>query len=240
MKLDIFQFSHILFDIEGTVAPISFVHEVLFPYAYEKMESFINNFFISENIFLQIQKENKFDYETGSYPFLIESPHEKAKIIHYLRYLIQIDRKSTPLKEIQGEIWRVGYENGEIQSKIYLDALKFFKHIHARGLKASIYSSGSVLAQKLIFQYSDKGDLRNFFSHYFDTTIGPKKEKESYLKIAQVLELESSKIVFFTDVLAEAKAAQEAGIFPVILKRPTNPPQGEHAFLTIEDFYELI
>lgn len=240
MKLDILKFSHILFDIEGTVAPISFVHEVLFPYAYERIENYINNFFISENTFLQIQKENQFDYETKTYPFLIESPHEKTKIAHYLRYLIQIDRKSTPLKEIQGEIWKFGYENGEIQSKIYLDALKFFKHIHARGLKASIYSSGSVLAQKLIFQYSDKGDLRNFFSHYFDTTIGGKKEKESYVKIAKVLELEPSQILFFTDVLAEAQAASDAGVFPVILKRPANPPQGEHSFLEIEDFYELM
>ncbi len=240
MNLNIFNFYHILFDIEGTVAPISFVQEVLFPYAYEKMESFINTQGISENIFTQLQKENEFDYQTGTYPFLIESSYEKQKIIHYLKYLIQIDRKSTPLKEIQGEIWKLGYEKGEIQSKIYLDAVKFFKHIYARGLKASIYSSGSVLAQKLIFQYSDKGDLRNFFTHYFDTTIGQKKEKESYLKIANSLNLEPKQIVFFTDVLAEAQAASDAGIFPIILKRPANPHQGEHSFSEIEDFYELM
>lgn len=240
MKLDILKFSHVLFDIEGTVAPISFVHEVLFPYSYEQMEEFIFNYNFPEEIFSMLQKENQFDYETGAYPFFIESVHDKSKIIHYLRYLITRDRKSTPLKEIQGEIWKKGYESGAIQSKIYLDALKFFKHIHSRGLKASIYSSGSVLAQKLIFQYSDKGDLRNFFTHYFDTTVGSKREKESYTKIAQILELEPEKIVFFTDVVAEAEAAYATGIFPVILKRVNNPPQGEHSFHDIADFYELM
>lgn len=240
MKLDIFKFSHILFDIEGTVAPISFVHEVLFPYAYENMEKYISENSISENIFLQLKKENQFDYEMGTYPFLIETIHDKSKIIHYLRHLIQIDRKSTPLKEIQGEIWKRGYEKGEIKSKIYTDAFKFFKHIQSRGFKASIYSSGSVLAQKLIFQFSDKGDLRSFFSHYFDTTIGHKKEKESYLKIAECLELQPKQILFFTDVLAEAQAASQAEVTPVILKRPSNPPQGEHEFLEIVDFYELL
>lgn len=240
MKIDILKFDHILFDIEGTVAPISFVHDVLFPYAYEKMEDYILNTNLSENIFFQLQKENQFDYEIGNYPFLIESIHEKSKLIHYLRYLIQVDRKSTPLKEIQGEIWKQGYENGEIQSKIYLDALKFFKHIHTRGIKASIYSSGSVLAQKLIFQYSDKGDLRNFFSHYFDTTIGHKKEKESYIKISKLLELNPEKILFFTDVKLEAEAASTAKLTAVLVKRPSNPAQGEHSFIEIEDFYELM
>lgn len=240
MNITIHNFSHVLFDIEGTVAPIHFVHEVLFPYAFANLEEYLFKKGVPENVTDSLLEENRFDLETGAYPLRIEHLDDYKRVAHYLQHLIRVDRKSTALKEIQGKIWEIGYTKGEIKSQIFSDAVKFFVYLKARGIKSSIYSSGSILAQKLIFKYSDKGDLSNYFYHYFDTTTGPKRNAESYVKIAQVLGLDSSKIVFFTDVVEEASAAKEAGMEAVILKRPGNPPIVEHKFIEIEDFFVFL
>ncbi len=240
MSFQLTQFYHVLLDIEGTVAPIHFVHQVLFPYSLEHIEEYLLRNGIPEIVVDSLLEENRKDVETGVYPLRIDHLDDYKRVANYLKYLIQIDRKSTALKEIQGKIWEIGYTRGEIKSQIFSDTVKFFVYLKARNIPISIYSSGSILAQKLIFQYSDKGDLQSYISNYFDTTTGPKKSPESYVAIAQNINLNPSKIVFFTDVVEEAKAAKQAGMEVVIVKRPTNPPQPPHDFYEIEDFFSLI
>jgi enolase-phosphatase E1 len=240
MNIKILDYKHVLFDIEGTVAPIHFVHEVLFPYAFSNIESYLKQNGIPEHIVDSLLKENAFDVETNSYPLRIDHIDDYNRITHYLQHLIRIDRKSTSLKEIQGRVWEQGYTKGEIKSQIFSDAVKFFVYLKARSIKASIYSSGSILAQKLIFQYSDKGNLLGYFHSFFDTTTGPKKVSTSYEQIAQDLGLDPRSILFFTDVVEEAKAAQEINMPAVILKRPGNPPQPAHDLPEIEDFFVFL
>ena len=73
-----------------------------------------------------------------------------------------------------------------------------------------IFSSGSVLAQKLLFGSTAAGDLTRFLRAYFDTTTGPKNAPESYLRIAEALALEAPNILFISDIAKELDAARDA------------------------------
>jgi enolase-phosphatase E1 len=140
------------------------------------------------------------------------------------------DRKITPLKDLQGLIWRTGYESGELRSHVYEDAVRGLRRWHAAGLRLYVYSSGSIPAQQLLFAYTRDGDLRPLFSGYFDTTTGPKLESLSYGRITAVLGLPPRSIVFLSDHPGETGAAAEAGLQTVLLVREESPPvQGEFA-----------
>ncbi|MEP6904203.1 MAG: acireductone synthase, partial [Actinomycetota bacterium] len=128
----------------------------------------------------------------------------------------------TPLKSLQGKIWQKGYESGELESVLFPDVLRAFERWKMQAKTIAIYSSGSVLAQKLIFKYSNFGDLGDFIAKYFDTNIGGKKEPESYRKIAEELGLNANEILFVADVSAELDAAAEAGFQTVLSIREGN------------------
>lgn len=157
----------------------------------------------------------------------------------YCKYLVSVDRKSGPLKEIQGRIWKIGYESGELKSLMFSDVPEFLKRIQSSRKKAAVYSSGSVQAQKLIFQYSESGDLTKYFSGYFDTAVGGKRESASYSKIAKELGVEPRKILFFTDIKEEADAAIGADLRAAVLERPGNSKQPEHPYLKLTSFETL-
>lgn len=237
---------HNLLDIEGTTAPIAFVHEILFPYAKERIHTFLKNYHFSEEKWKEILGEYQKDVSAND-PSLMQklaldpakaklSPNEMPKelpkdlLSFYFEFLIEKDRKFGPLKEIQGKIWKKGYESGEIKSTVYGDVPVFLKKAIQEGIQNHVYSSGSVEAQILIYQYSALGDLREYFTTYFDTAVGGKREKESYLKIANTLGVSPDEIRFFTDIVEEAEAASGAGLDVVILNRPGNLPQKVHSF----------
>ena len=162
-------------------------------------------------------------------------------IVEYLRFLIDRDRKSTALKAVQGQIWRDGYESGVLRGEVFDDVKPAFERWKAQDLTIAIFSSGSVLAQKLIFKFSDAGDLTPFISNYFDTTTGAKKEAESYHKIAAALSFPPVEILFVSDVVHELDAAARAGMQTRLSIRPNNPPIDEptiHA--AIQSFDEII
>ncbi|HNC01597.1 MAG TPA: acireductone synthase, partial [Leptospiraceae bacterium] len=186
MKLE--NYSACLFDIEGTTTPISFVHDKLFPYSRDKMESFLLSQKLEPHIITELIEENKKDFSEGTFSApILGSDHvvNLQILVSYLHYLIRVDRKSKPLKEIQGKIWKTGYEKGELKSEIFADVLPFFKKLHERKIPIAIYSSGSIEAQKYIFQYSNYGNLTKYISYYFDTNIGNKRESKSYVEIAR-------------------------------------------------------
>jgi enolase-phosphatase E1 len=211
----------ILLDIEGTTTPIDFVHETLFPFAVERIENYVEvNFarLAAEISQLKIEHSNEAVYNA---PFDMTSP---PSVSRYLRYLIDIDRKSKPLKSIQGKIWQQGYESGDIKSEIFDDVLPAFERWQREGRMITIYSSGSVLAQKLLFKYTKYGDLSAFISYYFDTNTGGKREEQSYWRIASSLNLPPDAICFVSDVPAELSAARGAGLCAALSVRPGNAP----------------
>ncbi|PJZ83094.1 acireductone synthase [Leptospira harrisiae] len=233
---------HNLLDIEGTTAPIAFVHQVLFPYAKKHITRFLKDFQFSElqrkEIQSEFEKDSALREESFLSRFFKSNSHTKMETIvfsqdlipSYFEYLIEKDRKFGPLKEIQGKIWKEGYESGEIKSIVYSDVPGFLKTAMDSGIKNHVYSSGSVEAQILIYQYSELGDLRNYFESYFDTAVGGKREKTSYENIAHELRSQPDQIRFFTDIVEEAEAAKAIGMDVVILNRPGNIPQKPHPF----------
>src|SRR5262249_36184556 len=143
----------------------------------------------------------------------------------YLHWLIDIDRKSTPLKSLQGLIWQAGYASGELRSEIFDDVPPAFARWREQGTAIGIFSSGSVLAQKLLFAHTRAGDLTPFMQAYFDTNTGAKKEAESYRRIAAELRRPPREILFLSDVTAELDAAQTAEMQTALSVRPGNAAQ---------------
>ncbi|TGK00254.1 acireductone synthase [Leptospira langatensis] len=223
-----------LFDIEGTTTPIEFVHKVLFPYSVQNFGSFfLEN--KEEGFVKDLISASKNEPEYGK-----EVSASSGSLAEFCKFLVSKDRKLGILKEIQGRIWKKGYESGELKSTIFSDVPSFLERIAKAGKRAAVYSSGSVEAQVLIYKYCEAGDLTPYFESYFDTAIGGKKESASYTRIAERLSISPSSITFFTDIKEEADAAFAAGVHPVILSRPGNHPQAEHSYEVLQDFGSLL
>ena len=210
----------ILLDIEGTTTPIAFVHDVLFTYARNHVREFLTANADQEEVRADVallHDEHAGDVSKGRNP--------PPLVADYVEWLIAQDRKSTGLKSLQGKIWRQGYLEGTLKSQVFADVAPAFERWHARGLSISIFSSGSVLAQKLLFAHTEAGDLTRFIDDYFDTNAGKKGEAESYRRIAKEMKLPATEILFVSDVVDELDAASEAGMRTVLSVREGNAPQ---------------
>jgi len=198
----------IVMDIEGTISSLTFVKDVLFPYARQHIAAYVrDNAATLEPLFADIRQiEGKPELD-------IEG------IITTLIGWIDADRKITPLKELQGRIWKTGFEQQAFKGHIYADAAERLRAWHAAGIPLYIYSSGSVAAQKLLFGFSEYGDFTTILSGYFDTTTGPKLEAASYTLIAQKLALPPADILFLSDHAGEVTAARAAGYQVALLDR---------------------
>ena len=206
-------------DIEGTTSSISFVKEVLFPYAAAHMATFLREHWDEPAVQEQI---HALAADTGED---VATADDADRI---LQQWIREDRKATPLKALQGMIWKAGYQSGAYTAHLYPDTAPALRRWHDAGLPLYVYSSGSIAAQKLFFGYSDAGDLTPLFSGYFDTTTGMKQEVESYRKIAAAISLPASEIVFLSDIEGELNAAREAGFQTVLLDRDGKAPACSH------------
>jgi enolase-phosphatase E1 len=131
------------------------------------------------------------------------------------------DRKITPLKDLQGLIWQEGFRKGLFKAPLYQDAFEFFLNMKGKGLPIYVYSSGSIQAQRLFFEFSEFGDIRYLFSGFYDTKIGSKKEYESYLKIADDIKVSPEHILFLTDIKDECRASEQAGLLTIQVRRET-------------------
>ncbi len=156
---------------------------------------------------------------------------------NYLKFLIEVDRKSTSLKSIQGKIWQAGYESGELKSVMFEDVPQAFERWKREGKTIAIFSSGSVLAQKLIFKYSNFGDLSGFIDDYFDTNVGAKKESQSFENIAGKLRVRNGEILFISDISEELNAARKAGLEAFLCIREGNASVSDnHGYQIIFSF----
>ena len=211
----------IVTDIEGTTTSISFVFDVLFPYARKHIAGFVRSNLDTPAVQRELDAINREVGQTLSTDQAIEQ----------LLDWIDQDRKVTPLKSLQGMIWKQGYLDGQFTGHVYPDAAEYLRKWHDEGIKLYVYSSGSIAAQKLLFGHSDLGDLTPLFSGYFDTTIGMKRESSSYQRIANELALDAGQILFLSDTVEELDAAVDAGMRTAWLVRnhrhmtgPGHPP----------------
>ena len=209
----------IVTDIEGTTSSLSFVKEVLFPYARQHLPAFVT---AHQN---DVAVKVLLDDARQTVAAELDTP---ALIDQFIDW-IDSDQKITALKSLQGLIWEAGYQQGDFKGHIYEDATRCLKAWHQQGLALYVYSSGSVQAQKLLFGFSEAGDLTPLFSGYFDTHIGGKREVASYQNIIDALQLPAEQIVFLSDIREELDAARQAGLQTVWLVRDQAiDPQAEH------------
>ncbi len=193
----------VLVDIEGTTSSITFVHDVLFPYARAKLPEFVRAHCDASEVQAEL--------EATAAQARLDAADTEAIIATLLAW-IDADEKATPLKSLQGMIWEAGYREGAFRAHLYPDSAPALTAWHDAGLPLYVYSSGSIHAQQLFFGHSEAGDLRHLFSGFFDTTSGHKREAESYANIARSLELPPEQILFLSDVPEELDAAHAAGL----------------------------
>lgn len=219
----------ILTDIEGTTTSVSFVYEILFPY-------FRNNIEKLKELTAHIDVKEAFDQtiQLAEKEGIIISNNDQ--IIQQLLTWSLADKKITPLKTLQGILWEEGYKSGEIKGHVYSDVAPNLVKWKSNGIQLGVFSSGSVAAQKLIFGYSENGDLTPNFSAYFDTKTGGKREVETYTKISNELKIKPENILFLSDIREELEAADEAGFQTIQLVREGNVADWK---TTVNNFNEI-
>ena len=218
----------LLTDIEGTITRVSFVKDILFPYAAKKLAAFVNAH----------QQDPIVAQQIAAVKTLIDKPNASTdEVISTLLEWIDADKKITPLKQLQGLIWQTGYENGDFTGHIYPDAYDFLVAQQHAGQQLYVYSSGSVKAQHLIFHYSDFGDIRPLFTDYFDTKVGAKQEPSAYENIIEQLPFAANEVLFLSDIVTELDAAKSVGIKTLHLIRDGQPSSPAHNF--INDFSQF-
>jgi enolase-phosphatase E1 len=225
----------ILTDIEGTTSSISFVKDVLFPYARRELPRFV--------------RERGNDPAVRRWLDAVAAENgglcEDAMIVETLQGMIDQDRKHTALKALQGMIWEEGYRSRDFTAHMYADVAPQLRHWHAAGHRLAVYSSGSVPAQRLLFGNSDAGDLLPLFDGFFDTEVGHKRDADSYRLIADRLNRSTGDILFLSDVVEELDAARDAGMRTVLLDRREDYPEprlddiGTHGHVRVESFADI-
>ena len=231
----------VVLDIEGTTTPMAFVHEVLFPYARTHLAGFLRDpahADLFDELAPRFENERRAESSDAGAPDWNDEDRLNSVTV-YAGWLMDLDRKSPALKALQGKIWEGGYRSGQIRGAVYADVPVAMKRWHEAGLLVAIYSSGSVLAQRLIFSMTDEGDLTPYISHFFDTAVGPKKSADSYRAIASALAREPAHILFVSDVAEELDAAREAGFRVVLAVRPDHFPPNPAGYDTAETFDSL-
>ncbi len=215
----------VLIDIEGTTTPVSFVHDKLFPYARAGMAAFLAERARDEAVAHELAEVRRMQPD--------------APELETLLAWMDRDAKLTPLKALQGMIWRAGYAAGDLQGELYPDVAPALRRWTTMGLRLFVYSSGSVEAQKLIFEHSVAGDLVPLFSGFFDTRVGGKRDAESYGRLAIGMNLPPIEVLFLSDVEEELDAAATAGLRTCQLVRENDGTVASDRHETARNFAEI-
>ncbi|RCS49143.1 acireductone synthase [Bremerella cremea] len=233
----------ILLDIEGTTSSVSFVYDVMFPFVLRELDNYLECAWNAPELSPVL---DQIAQDAGHQSFLAwtadltDESSRRERVASEIRRLMADDVKATGLKQLQGMIWKDGFERGELVAQVYQDVPEALEAWTSAGLRVYIYSSGSIAAQKLFFGHSEAGNLLPYFSGHFDTTTGPKKETQSYLTIAAEIGEAGEKVLFISDVTAELDAAREAGMETRLSIRPGNKPVEEgHGHEPIASFSQV-
>lgn len=218
----------IIVDTAGTTTDLNFIQDVLFPYSKTAMADFL----------AQNQNNALVDYCISDVKDIALEPDASLeRVTEILCQWIDEDRKATPLKTLQGLIWKQGYAKSDFKGHIYPDFIDNIDRILAANIRIYSFSSGSVDAQKLLFSHTDAGNLTDKFSGHFDTRTGNKLDKQAYSNICNTISLKPKQLVFISDNIDELKAADSAGLNTVWLNRGESKPC---KFKTINQFDELV
>ena len=242
----------ILLDIEGTTSSISFVYDVMFPFARRELRSYLDANWNSEKLKSACDQlaadaghaslsawTNAARDEDSNHRSTGETEFQKQLVVDEVTRLMDNDVKSTGLKAIQGLVWKSGFESGEMKAHLYADVRPAIQRWCETGIDVRIYSSGSIAAQKLFFGHTVEGNLLGCFRGHYDTTTGPKRELESYQTIASHMEIDPSKILFLSDVDAELDAASNAGMQTGLCIRPGNAEVVDSRHPSIDSFEQV-
>jgi enolase-phosphatase E1 len=219
----------VLVDVEGTTSSIAFVKDHLVPYARSRIPDYVRAH--ADAIQDILDEVRRIEGDAS-----LEAPQLVAVLLRWM----DEDRKFTPLKTLQGLVWRQGFDSGALCAPVYEDALRALGRWRDRGARLYVYSSGSVAAQRLLFSHTEQGDLTPLFSGYFDTTVGSKLEVESFRTIARRIGLPAEAIFFLSDHTGEIDAARAAGMQAVWVNRePHSAPRGGPCGIRSFDEIEL-
>ena len=236
----------VLLDIEGTTTPMSFVFDVLFPYARSHLRRHLEQHASSPEhsvLFDRLRQEHLSDHAAGeTVPPWVDTPlaARLASVANYIEWLMDRDRKSTSMKQLQGKIWEEGYRRGELVGAVFDDVPGALERWQRQDVQIGIFSSGSVLAQQLLFRNSSAGDLTRFVGWYFDTTVGTKTDSQSYRRIANTMRIPAGAILFISDSPRELDAARETGMQTMFSVRGGHQRAPEDRYALIRSFEELV
>jgi enolase-phosphatase E1 len=236
----------ILLDIEGTMTPVTFVTDVLFPFARTHLGAYLRHHDGEpdhEALLARLRQEHALALRAGeAVPLWADEPRagRQAAVIAFVEWLMDRDRKSTALKELQGNIWESGYRRGELVGEVFPDVRPAFQRWRDRQLHVAIFSSGSVLAQQLLLRHSSAGDLTGFVGRYFDTRSGTKGDPDSYRRIAHEIGVSVDAVLFLSDSTRELDAARTATMQTRLAVRAGNAPAPpDHGYECIRSFDEV-
>lgn len=239
----------VVLDIEGTTTPIAFVYDVLFRFARAHLREYLVErptdalpalALLREEWSRDVaQRVGPPDWSWPETEGAAAALQSTAGAAAYIEWLMDRDRKSAGLKDLQGLIWARGYRQGVLKGEVFPDVPAALARWRAASVDVAIYSSGSELAQRLLFAHTPQGDLTSRFCRFFDIRVGSKLSAESYRRIAHELGRPTSRILFISDVTTELDAANEAGCQVLLCMRPGNRPQGVHTFPVVTTFEEI-
>lgn len=236
----------VVLDIEGTTTPIAFVYDVLFPYARRNLRDFLSTHGptgLLGEVETQLREEHAADVARGDAPPPLPTDVTSGNAVDlepYLLWLMDRDRKSPGLKLLQGLVWQRGFADGTLRGELFPDVAPALARWRSESIDVAIYSSGSVLAQRLIFGHTPDGDLTSSISQFFDATIGPKRSADSYRAIASELRHSPDELLFLSDVHAELSAARAAGFHAMLCVRPGNPEPAREDEISVGSFDDIV
>jgi enolase-phosphatase E1 len=218
----------IVVDTAGTTTDLNFIKDTLFAYSVKALPDFL--------------KENESNVLVDNCicdvkDIALEPDADLDRVVEILQQWVEEDRKATPLKTLQGLIWKQGYARGEFTGHIFPDFIEAIERIKQNNMRIYSFSSGSAEAQKLLFSHSDAGDLTPHFDGHFDTRTGNKLFKQAYCNIINTISLAPKQVLFISDVVEELKAAEEAGMRTMQMVRSQDQRTGSHK--QIASFEEL-
>ncbi len=230
----------IILDIEGTTVPFEFVHSDMFRYVKDHVGHFLNE---NHDPYIASLTDKIIDEYAGTGNFLKNRDSAGNKSVEYMSEvickLVDRDSKFGPFKELEGMIWKKGFENGTLLAKVYKDACEKMIQWNEKGKDIFIYSSGSIQSQKLLFSHTEWGDLTPYISGFFDTSMGDKKNPDSYSKILDATGKNGENVLFLSDVEEELMAAFESNINVILVNRDGNDYKKSRNFKIISSFNEL-
>ena len=242
LPIEASQIRVILLDIEGTTTPVDFVYKTLFPYASRKLESFLQEhaqYPEIQSLIQDLHEQHDADLRRGLEPPCWLDDSKEAGLhssVTYAQWLITRDSKCVPLKALQGKIWQKGYTGGELRGEVFPDVPVAFERCRRQGKIICIYSSGSVLAQQLLFRTTDAGDLTSCIFSFFDTRVGSKTDGESYKKIAASCSHAPEEFLFISDAAKEIEAARSVGMQALLCVRKEHARPASSGAGEIHDF----